>query len=119
MNRVFRSLSIFLLTLSVISFAVLWQHDIQNEFRYDAAHLRMGSPPFIFIGLAFIAYQLGRSCSWHARIKGLLLGAAFALWGSEQFLPATRWLTLMDNLVIGIFVVDLGIIVAGQLFKKE
>ncbi|MEI7533620.1 MAG: hypothetical protein WCK57_04570 [Verrucomicrobiae bacterium] len=119
MNNILRKLSIILLSLSVISFVILWKHDIQNGFQYDTTHLRMGSPPFIFIGLAFIAYQLGRSCSWHARIKGLLLGAAFALWGSEQFLPATRWLTLMDNLVIGIFVVDLGIIVAGQLFKKE
>ena len=79
----------------------------------------MGSPPFIFIGLAFMAYQLSLSCPWPRRVKGLLLGAAFALWGSEQFLAASPWLTLMDNLVIGIFVVDLGVIVAGRLFEKE
>ena len=119
MNRIFRGLSICLLALSVISFAILWKHDMQNQFRYDAAHLRMGSPPFIFIGLAFIAYQFGRSSPWRSRIKGLLLGLAFTLWGSEQFLPTTPWLTLMDYLVIGIFVVDLGIIVAGQFFEKD
>ena len=79
----------------------------------------MGSPPFIFIGLAFIAYQLGRLCPWRQRVKGLLLGAAFALWGCEQFSAASPWLTLMDDLVIGIFVVDLGVVVAGRLFEKE
>ena len=107
------------MALSVLSFVILWAQDILNEFHYDAAHLRMGSPPFIFIGLAFIAYQISRSCPWRSRIKGLFLGVAFALWGSEQFLPATPWLTLMDNLVIGIFVVDLGVVVAGQVFEKE
>jgi hypothetical protein len=119
MNCIFRNLGVFLLALSVVSFAILWKHDIQNEFHYDAAHLRKGSPPFICIGLAFIAYQLSRSCPWCQRAKGLMLGAAFALWGSEQFLTASPWLTLLDNLVIGIFVVDLGIIMAGQLFKNE
>jgi len=119
MNCIFRNLSLFLLALSVVSFTILWEHDVQNEFHYDAAHLRMGSPPFIFIGLAFVAYQLSRACPWRKRIKGLLLGAAFALWGCEQFLVASFWLTLMDNLVIGIFVVDLGTIMAGQLLKKE
>ncbi len=108
-----------MLALSVFSFAILWKHDVQNAFHYDAAHLRMGSPPFILIGLAFIAYQLSQSCPWRQRVKGLLLGVAFALWGSEQFLPASSWLTLMDDIVIGIFVVDLGVIVAGRLFKKE
>jgi len=119
MNCIFRNLSVFLLALSVVSFAILWKHDLQNGFLYDAAHLRMGSPPFIFIGLAFIAYQLSRSCPLRRRVKGLLLGAAFALWGSEQFLAASSWLTLMDNLVIGIFVVDLGIVMAGQFLKKD
>ena len=119
MNCIFCNLSVFLLALSVVSFAILWKHDVQTEFHYNAVHLRNASPPIIFIGLAFIAYQLSRSCPWRQRIQGLLLGAAFALWGCEQFLPAGPWLTLMDDLVIGIFVLDLGIIMASQLLKKE
>ena len=119
MNCIFRNLSDFLLALSVASFAILWKHDVQNEFHYNAVHLRSASPPFIFIGLAFIAYQLSRLCPWRQRIQELLLGAAFALWGCEQFLPASPWLTLMDDLVIGIFVLDLGIIMASQLLQKE
>ncbi|MEI6078200.1 MAG: hypothetical protein WCS94_21650 [Verrucomicrobiota bacterium] len=63
--------------------------------------------------------SVDNTCPWRQRIQGLLLGAAFALWGCEQFLPASPWLTLMDDLVIGIFVLDLGIIMASQLLKKE
>ena len=104
--------------MSVVSFAVLWKHDFQNGFHFDADHQQNGSPPFIFIGLAFIAYQLSRTCRWRERVKGILLGTAFALWGSEQFLVNNSWLTLMDNIVIGIFLIDLGVIVAEPLFKK-
>jgi hypothetical protein len=41
------------------------------------------------------------------------------LWGSEQFLAASRWVTLMDSAVITIFVVDLGLIVLDHLKRND
>jgi hypothetical protein len=107
-------LSLLFLTLSVVSFAVLWWSDLGHGFQYDSDHQRLGSLPFIFIGISFIAFQLSLPGPWKERIKGLLLGLAFALWGSEIFLPKGNWLTVLDNLVIAIFIVDLGLIVVGH-----
>jgi hypothetical protein len=119
MKVICRFLSLLFLIASLASFLAVLFCDVRQGFRYDANHLRMGSLPFIFIGISFICYQLSLHGPWRQRIKGLLLGLAFALWGSEQFLHASIWLTLLDNLVIAIFIVDLGLIVGGHVLKDN
>jgi formate-dependent nitrite reductase membrane component NrfD len=115
----FRYLSSFLLLVALASMAVLWWQDAGRAFQYDAAHQRAGSLPFIFIGISFITFQLSLERPWHKQVKGLLLGAAFALWGTEQFIQPCRWLTVLDDVVIGIFVVDLGVTICGRFFVKK
>jgi CDP-diglyceride synthetase len=119
MNGFFRVLSFVFLLTALLCFAALWWHDICHGFHYDAAHARKGSPPFIFIGLSFIAFQLSQKKQGLQQVKGLLLGAAFALWGTEQFIQPGLWLTILDDLVIGVFVADLGAIMCGQFLKKN
>jgi hypothetical protein len=114
MKFIFGILSLLFLTISVLSFGAVWCSDIRHGFDYDLDHQRLGSLPFIFIGISFITFQLSLPGPWKERIKGLLLGLAFALWGSEIFLPKGNWLTVLDNLVIAIFIVDLGLIVVGH-----
>jgi CDP-diglyceride synthetase len=119
MNCFFRILSSFFLLIAFVCFAVLWWHDICDGFHYDAAHVREGAPPFIFIGLSFITFQLSQQSLGRQQVKGLLLGAAFALWGTEQFIQPGLWLTILDDLVIGVFVADLGAIMCGHFLKKN
>jgi hypothetical protein len=114
MKFIFGILSLLFLTISVLSFGAVWCSDIRHGFDYDLDHQRLGSLPFIFIGISFITFQLCLPGPLKERIKGLLLGVAFALWGSEIFLPKGNWLTVLDNLVIAIFIVDLGLIVVGH-----
>jgi hypothetical protein len=119
MKLMFRNFSLLLLASALVSCLVVLISDAARGFSYDAHHLRLGSLPFVFIGLAFICYQLSLCHSWRRRCKGLLLGLAFALWGSEQFIPPGPWLTALDNLVIAIFVIDLGLIVGGQMARRD
>jgi|GEM_PF-6576619 len=114
LNCLFRVLSALLLSVALAGFAALWWHDAWYGFQYDAAHLRAGSPPFIFIGLAFIAFQLSQPIPRRQQIKGLLLGTAFALWGTEPFVQPGLGLTILDDGVIGVFVFDLGMIICGK-----
>jgi len=69
----------------------------------------------ILIGTSYTSLQLGSKRRWSEKLKAILLGLAFTLWGSEQFLPASRVVTLMDSAVITIFVVDLGLIILDYL----
>lgn len=119
MRGFFRGLSLVFLLVALGGFAALWGHDLGQGFHYDAAHQRKGSPPFIFIGVAFIAFQLSQPDLRWQQIKGLLLGSAFALWGAEQFIQPSWWLTILDDLVIGVFVVDLGLVIGGQFWEKK
>ena len=119
MTYFFRILSSLFLLIALLCLATLWWHDIGHDFHFDARHLRAGSPPFVFIGLAFIAFQLSQQRLGRQQVKGLLLGIAFALWGTEQFMQPSLWLTVLDDLVIGVFVVDLGTIICGQFLKKD
>ena len=119
MNWFFRILSSFFLLIALVNFAALWWHDIGHGFHFDGMHLREGAPPFVFIGLSFIAFQLSQQRLGRQQVKGLVLGAAFALWGTEQYIQPSLWLTVLDDLVIGVFVVDLGTIICGQFLKKD
>lgn len=51
--------------------------------------------------------------------KGVMLGVAFLLWGSEQFLSPSVWVTAMDSLIVLIFVVDLSLIIVDRLKRKD
>ena len=79
----------------------------------------MGALPLILIGLSYISFQLSAERGRSERAKGLLLGLAFVLWGTEQLLPPSAWVTVMDNLVITIFVVDLALIIIEHLKRKD
>jgi len=73
----------------------------------------------ILIGTSYICLQLGTKRRWKEKLKGIFLGFAFVLWGSEQFLQASWLVTLMDSAVITIFVVDLGLIILDSLKRND
>jgi len=72
----------------------------------------------ILIGVSYVSLQLSAKRRWNEKLKGIFLGLAFALWGGEQFLPASRLVTLMDSAVITIFVVDLGLMILDHLRRR-
>lgn len=108
-----KTISFFFLLLSMIGLLALGWSDVTRGFRFDAEHLKQDSPPILFIGLAYIAYQLSACLAWRQRLNGMLLGGAFAIWGSEAYLPATGWTTVLDDLAMSVFVIDLGLIIIG------
>jgi hypothetical protein len=48
-----------------------------------------------------------------------MLGAAFLLWGVVQLMPASDLATELGNLVIALYVVDLGLLIWTELQKNE
>jgi hypothetical protein len=89
--------------------------DIANGFEPSLRHQRAGAFALIFVGSSFICLQANLGACWMEVVKGLLLGLAFVLWGAEQFMPPGRGATVVDGLVIGIFVLDLGLVIWGRL----
>jgi hypothetical protein len=87
--------------------------DLWTSFHPSARHQEAGALALMFVGSSFICLQL--SGNWKGMLKGLLLGLAFVLWGGEQFLRPGPTVTAIDSAVIAIFVLDMGLVIAGHL----
>jgi hypothetical protein len=71
--------------------------------------------PLILIGLSFSSLQFAVRRTHFQRILGLSVSVAFILWGSEQFLPNQAMVSFIDDVVVFLFVLDLGIVICGLL----
>ena len=118
MKNPLRHLSAVLLISALAGLVLLVGLDAVNHLRLTPGHQRVGAWSFMLIGISYISLQLsgGRRPD---QFKGILLGFGFLFWGGEQFLPAGPLATLLDCLVVLIFVSDLAWIIAGRLRRKE
>ncbi|HEV8073151.1 MAG TPA: hypothetical protein VGP21_03380 [Opitutaceae bacterium] len=108
---------LFLLAAGAI--VVLLSSDVSHDLRLTSFHQQSSALALILIGASYISLQLSAKRRWNEKLKGISLGFAFVLWGSEQFLPASRLVTLLDSAVITIFVVDLGLIILDHLKRND
>jgi hypothetical protein len=119
MTKLLRGLSLLLFVFSAGALIVLLTSDVSHGLRLTSFHQEASAMALILIGTSYICLQLGTKRRWKEKLKGVFLGFAFVLWGSEQFLPASRLVTLMDSAVITIFVVDLGLIILDSLKRND
>jgi hypothetical protein len=119
MSRLFRWLSVIFFSFAFVGIAGLLASDGLHDWRFTSNHQQMGAMPLIFIGLSYASFQFSTERRHSERAKGLLLGLAFVLWGTEQLLPPSAWVTVMDSLVIVIFVVDLALIIIEHLNRDN
>jgi hypothetical protein len=119
MTKLLRGLSLLLFLLAVGSIVILLVSDVAHALRLTSIHQQSSALALILIGTSYISLQLSAKRRWNEKLKAIFLGLAFALWGSEQFLPASWLVTLMDSVVITIFVVDLGLIILDYLKRND
>ena len=75
--------------------------------------------PLIFVGISYGCLQFTLPRSWKEFVLSLSVGVAFILWGSEQFVPNPEYVSLIDDVVVFLFVLDLSIVVRGCLKHKK
>lgn len=105
----FRLLSMACLALSLLALGTLVTWDAYHGFKSTSRHLELSALALMLIGASYIFIHLKPGMPRSVRVKALFLGAAFFIWGVEQFLPVTPVVTAIDCIAIGIFVVDLGL----------
>jgi hypothetical protein len=110
-----RSLSALCFLSALVALAILLISDISSQLDWTSVHHHAGSLAFILIGASYVILQFHPRRRFKEILKGLPLGVAFLLWGFEQLLPPSRWVTLMDTLVVLVFVTDLGFIILQRL----
>ena len=71
--------------------------------------------PLLLAGASYIVLQaLLRPPPWKL-LKRLMLGSAFLLWGVTQLMPAGALTAELGNIVIALYVIDLGLIIRTDL----
>ena len=119
MAKALRSFSILFFILALIGVAILWFSDARYHLHPSTQHQQLGALPLILIGLSYMSFQLSGGRPILEVVKGLLLGLAFVFWGAEQLMAPSIWVTMMDSLVITIFVADLALIIIEHLRRKD
>lgn len=77
------------------------------------------STPLLLIGLAALGFQVMARPNALDLFKALIVSTAFLLWGIDQLLP-TGWLaTTVGDMVIVMYVIDLGWMMVDHLRQQE
>jgi hypothetical protein len=77
------------------------------------AHDVLGALPLAVIAVACLAHQASRPAGWRETLKAALLAAAFLFWAGNQLWPEHPRATLMNDVAIVLFVLDVFFVIVG------
>lgn len=81
-------------------------------------HAPLSAMPLLLIGSAYVGLQALLRPVGIELLKRLMLGSAFLLWGVVQLMPPSVVATDLGDLVIALYVLDLGLIIRGELQER-
>jgi hypothetical protein len=73
----------------------------------DRLHAYLSSVPLAIAGIGYAMLQIRARPPREALFKRLLLAATFVIWAVDQLLPSGRLATLIGDMVIAAYVLDL------------
>jgi hypothetical protein len=117
-TRFFRWLGTILFVLAIAAMLTLLAFDAINAFTPTLVHRRAGALSLMLMGSSYVALQISLRRPFAEKIKAILLGIAFLLWGAGQLLPPSLLATATDSTVMVIFVVDLSLIIIEHLKRN-
>ena len=116
-----RRLQTFLLGILVLlalgASTLLISDDVIPLVAQRLAHAPISAVPLLLIGITYLLMQSGFRPVGRELAQALLVSAAFISWGIYQLLPTGTFATLLGDLVITMYVVDLGLSILGQLHR--
>ena len=78
-------------------------------------HAPISAAPLLFIGVAYLGFQVLIRPNPLDLFKALIVSSAFILWGIDQLLPGGRFATTLGDVVITLYVLDLGWVMIDRL----
>ena len=114
-----RLLSGTLAAVAVMGSAALILFDIPHRVLPGLTHAPVSALPLLFIGISYICLQPLTRPGRTELVQRMLLGCAFILWGIDQILPPGRATTVIGDVVITLYVLDLGAIIREHLRKED
>jgi hypothetical protein len=91
-------------TLGTVVLLLIW--DARPGGFPNHAHDWLGAVPLALIAIAYLVYQAAGQPSPAEWLKAGLLALAFLLWAGNQLWPEAPRATLLNDLAIALFVLD-------------
>jgi hypothetical protein len=113
-----RILSATALVTAFASAAGILALDAIHWFRPELSWKVKSALPLICIGVSYALLQFTVPRTLTEFCLSLAVSLAFVLWGVEQFIPAPQIASRIDDLVVFLFVMDLSIVIRGQLSQR-
>ncbi len=116
-----KGLSLFTGLLILFAFsasAILLLRDVLPHGLSFLAHAPVSAAPLLFIGGASLTFLLVTRPKPLDLLKALLVSLAFILWGIDQLLPVGWLATTVGDVVITLYVIDLGWMMAAILRSR-
>ena len=96
-----------LVAVTVISSLALVAWDVAPQRFPARAHDILGALPPALIAVTFLAHEALRRASRPELAKGLLVAVAFLFWGANAYWPDIPATTLLNDVAVVLFVLDL------------
>lgn len=112
-GRLYRSIPVILGAVALADVMALFVWDIFPKLFPSATHEMLAAVPLAAIAFAYLAYQAALRPSIPDMVKATLLALAFLFWAANQLWPALPQATLFNDLAIGLFVLDIFLVIAG------
>jgi hypothetical protein len=101
-----------LITLAAVALLLLW--DAAPARFPPTAHDALSALPLALIGVAAIAHRLEQRPTSGELARTLLLAGAFFCWAANQFWPTSPRATLLNDLAVALFVIDVWWTIAAR-----
>jgi hypothetical protein len=90
-----------------------------NVFFTILPHAPVSAAPLLFIGTAYLGLQVLLRPKPLDLFKALIVSSAFILWGVDQLLPGGRVATTLGDVVITLYVLDVGWVIIDRLKQRN
>jgi hypothetical protein len=91
---------------------------VSDLFTSHLYHVPLSAAPLLLIGAAYLAFQVLIRAQFLDLCKALIVSSAFILWGIDQLLPLGWFATTLGDIVIVLYVIDLGWMMMGRLKQQ-
>jgi len=91
---------------------------ISDLFPVHLSHMPLSAAPLLLIGAAYLAFQVLIRAQFLDLCKALIVSCAFILWGIDQLLPSGWFATTLGDIVIVLYVIDLGWMMMDRLKQQ-
>ena len=113
LDRAHRALPVVLGAITLASVAALFLWDAVPTLFPSRSHDWLGATPLALIAIAYLVYQSVRRPGAAELFKAILLAVAFLFWAANQLWPDAAGATLFNDIAIGLFVLDVFLVMIG------